>query len=133
MPSPGVSRRRLLADGVRAALLWPLAGAALAVACRSREESGGTPAAPPEPAAGTPEPAPTGGDTGVNLVTEVLAMQASVAALQYVHQSARPDQRCGTCLFFSAGSAERGTCKLFAQGLVEAGGWCTSWQARTPS
>jgi hypothetical protein len=151
-PGADVGRRRFLVAigslpfAVPAA--WALAG------CSGGEETpraGGTggaapptppppapPAAPPTPPPAapaaqppTPPPAASGGTPGDALVTEVEAMRPTVEALQYVHVSQKPDQKCSGCQFYTPASGERGKCQLFQQGLVEAGGWCASWVART--
>lgn len=85
------------------------------------------PAAPAQPA--SPGPAPTTGGGG-DLVTEIPAMAALVSGLQYVSKSQKPDQSCRNCQFFSAEEGDRGKCQLFAQGRVEAAGWCASWAKR---
>ena len=64
---------------------------------------------------------------GDALVTEVAAMQSTVQALQYTNETDKPDQRCDGCQFYTATRADRGSCQLFTQGLVTAGGWCSSW------
>jgi hypothetical protein len=58
-------------------------------------------------------------------------MRPTVEALQYVHVSQKPDQKCSGCQFYTPAAGERGKCQLFQQGLVEAGGWCASFVART--
>jgi hypothetical protein len=143
------------ADPARRRLLFLIAGLPLAVrgalaGCSGREEErpaepGASPAPPqpspkppPGPGAGGPAAAPApaqppapgagaGAAAGDQLVTEVEAMKPTVQALQYVHQSPHADQHCANCQFFTPKSGERGNCQLFAQGLVEAKGWCTSW------
>lgn len=81
-----------------------------------REAGGGGEAPPAEP-----------------LVTEVAAAATLVQALQYVNESRKADQRCANCQLFTARSEERGSCQLFAQGQVAAGGWCASWAQRVTS
>ncbi len=61
------------------------------------------------------------------LVTDIEAVAPTVAALQYVHESAKPDQNCANCQFYTAGDAGQGKCQLFPQGLVKETGWCMSW------
>lgn len=61
------------------------------------------------------------------LVTEVEAMKPTVGALQYVHESAKEDQNCANCQFYTAGEGGKGKCQLFPQGLVKETGWCMSW------
>jgi hypothetical protein len=60
-------------------------------------------------------------------------MAPTVQALQYVHQSAKPDQKCSNCMFFTAEGGGLGKCQLFAQGYVEETGWCSSWTAKVPA
>ncbi len=62
-----------------------------------------------------------------DLVTDIEAVKPTVAALQYVHESAKPDQNCLNCQFYTAGEGGAGKCQLFPQGLVKEGGWCMSW------
>ena len=61
------------------------------------------------------------------LVTETPAVAATVQALQYKNVSDKPDQKCSTCQFFTAGSGGHGKCQLFVQGLVSETGWCMSY------
>lgn len=61
------------------------------------------------------------------LVTEIPAMASLVKSVNYQHETPKPDRRCDNCQLYTAKTDELGSCKLFAQGLVEAGGWCTSW------
>jgi hypothetical protein len=157
-PRPGadVGRRRFLVALGSLPLVVP---AALALAgCSGGEEAPATggpgaakppppappPAAPPPPAPApaaqppapppaAPPPPASGSAPADALVTEVEAMRPTVEALQYVHVSQKPDQKCTGCQFYTAVSPERGRCQLFQQGLVEAGGWCASWTARAPS
>ncbi len=82
------------------------------------------PAAPPVPAA-----SPPGGGTE-QLITEIAGSAAMVQALQYVNQSAKPDQNCGNCQLYTAQSGGVGKCQLFATGLVKEAGWCASWAAK---
>lgn len=149
-----VGRRRLLLGIVglpfAGSAVWALGACSPGEDARPRggSESGAPPAAPrpaaaaPAPPQATPGPAaaekaggPPGGSgagtaTGDALVTEIDAMKPTVQALQYVHASTKPDQLCSSCQFYTAKSAERGSCQLFVQGLVEAGGWCSSWTKR---
>lgn len=62
-----------------------------------------------------------------DFVTDIEAMKPTVAALQYTHESAKPDQNCTNCQFYIPGDAGTGKCQLFPQGLVKDGGWCASW------
>jgi hypothetical protein len=97
---PALSRRDFLRTGLAAGALLPVAGLVLhAPAARAEDK----------------------------LVTETPAMAPTVQALQYKAVSDKPDQHCANCQFFTPKSGERGNCQLFAQGLVEAKGWCTSW------
>jgi hypothetical protein len=61
------------------------------------------------------------------LVTEIPSMQPLVQSLQYTNQSTRPGQQCSNCQLYTAASQDRGKCQLFAEGVVNAGGWCASW------
>ncbi len=63
------------------------------------------PAAPPVPAA-----SPPGGGTE-QLITEIAGSAAMVQALQYVNQSAKPDQNCGNCQLYTAQSGGVGKCQ----------------------
>lgn len=140
------SRREIVKLGVSAALALPVAPALLAGAisgCGSSEPASPpattpepTPApappaaepAPPPPAAEPPPPpAATPGDTGGQHVTEIPANATLVASLQYVPQSAKPEERCSNCQLYTAGDGELGKCQLFQQGLVKSSGWCASW------
>jgi hypothetical protein len=141
---PEPERRRVL----KLIGLLPLAGglAAWASACGGGgEEEAAPPATSPEPApapAPQPEPSPPmeeapgaaatapQPDPATALVTELDSMKANVQALQYVNQSPKPDQNCANCRFYTAKQGGRGSCQLFTQGLVEAEGWCTGWQAK---
>ena len=96
-----LDRREFLKVGLTAAAVLPVAGALLG--------------------AGT---ARAGGE----LVTEVEAMKPTVEALQYIHESAKPDQTCKNCQFYTLqGDGATGKCQLFPVGLVAAEGWCASW------
>jgi len=149
-----LSRRRLLLAiaGIpfAAPLAWALTGCSRSEepAARSGPEPGAAqtaplpspeaPAAPHTPA--EPPGAPPGGESAAGgatgrpgtdaLVTEIAAMKPTVQALQYVSASTRPDQHCANCQFFTMRSTDRGTCQLFTQGFVAAGGWCASWTKR---
>jgi hypothetical protein len=68
--------------------------------------------------------APAAEDT---LITEIPGMAGLVKTVNYQHESPQSDQRCANCELYTKKTDERGSCKLFAEGLVEAGGWCTSW------
>jgi hypothetical protein len=96
----GMDRREFLRAGLTTTVALPVAGVVLGARTARAEE----------------------------LVTEVEAMKPTVAALQYVHKSTKPDQSCSNCQFFTAASEEgRGKCQLFPQGQVESTGWCMSW------
>ena len=100
--SGSMSRRDFITTGLTAAALLP-AAAALLRAAPARAE-------------------------GEKLVTELPDQAAMVAALQYVGKSAKPDQDCKGCQFFTPqGDGAKGKCQLFPVGLVEAEGWCASW------
>ena len=53
-------------------------------------------------------------------------------ALQYVTQSTKPDQKCGTCNQFQgkAGDAQ-GPCTIFTGKTVASSGWCMSWSKKS--
>jgi hypothetical protein len=53
-------------------------------------------------------------------------------ALQYVTQSTKPDQKCGTCNQFQgkAGDAQ-GPCTIFTGKTVVSTGWCMSWSKKS--
>jgi len=144
-----LSRRRVLGlgTGMMVAMGSGALGALLA-GCSGGEEAtapappdagtSGAGSAPPEDAkapssasgAATAD-AGTAADAGdAKLITEIPANEPLVASLQYVHESQKPDQRCSNCFFYSAKTDARGSCQLFQRGLVEAGGWCSSWQAK---
>lgn len=95
-----MDRREFLKAGLTSAMLLPMAGAVLAA--KSARAEG-------------------------ELVTEIEANAPMVAALQYVTQSEKADQKCGNCQLFTAGSDGKGKCQLFQQGLVTEAGWCMSW------
>ncbi len=152
-PSAGtivLERRRFLRLGALAVVALPSVPALLA-ACGPSDGSGGStapapaspakeaegaratsPAAPAAPAPRPSEPAapapPAGGET--RLVTEVPANAGQVQALQYVNETAKPDQHCGNCIFYTPQGDEMGRCQLFAQGVVKSTGWCRSWQRK---
>ncbi len=92
------------------------------------EQQARDPAGSPEQAAqassSSPESAPAAEDA---LVTGIPAMATLVETVNYQHESPRSDQSCANCELYTKETDERGSCKLFSQGLVEAGGWCTSW------
>ncbi len=136
------SRREFVKVGLSAALALPVAPALLAGAmsgCGSSEPAA-PPATTPEP---TPTPAPppaaepppppappqaaTTGDAAGQHVTEIPANATLVASLQYVPESAKPEERCSNCQLYTAGDGELGKCQLFQQGLVKSSGWCASW------
>lgn len=50
-----------------------------------------------------------------------------VQALQYVSVSAKPDQNCTNCQFYTPGEGGTGKCQLIPVGLVSDGGWCMSY------
>lgn len=95
-----MDRREFLRAGLMATLALPVAGVVLGARTARAEDE---------------------------LVTEIEAMKPTVAALQYVHESAKPDQSCKNCQFYTAGADGKGKCMLFPQGLVEETGWCMSW------
>lgn len=110
-------------DGPGEAAETPEAGGAAQETGRATSaESGGSADAP---AASGTDTAASGGDA--KLVTEIPAMQPTVDALKYTHQSTTEGQRCDNCQFYTAQGGGRGKCQLFTQGLVEAEGWCSSW------
>ncbi len=67
------------------------------------------------------------------MVTEVEAMKVTAQALQYTDVSAKPDQTCANCQFYTAGDGAKGKCQLFPQGLVAEAGWCMSWTKKLPT
>lgn len=135
--------------GLRLGLAVPVAGAVLAgalAACERGEEEAGPPepGGPPEPPQEPEQPAAPGeqepqaeeptaqpeagaGGGGRQLVTEIPAMAATVQTLQYTNESAKPDQQCSNCQFYTAAGGGLGRCQLFPQGYVTEGGWCQSW------
>jgi len=62
------------------------------------------------PRRSAPAPAPAGESGEGQLVTEVAAVASVVSALQYVNESAKPDQNCANCQPYTAGSWQRGKC-----------------------
>ena len=133
----GITRRDLLVSAARGAVLLPVAGALAACGGSESDAPPPAPAATPEPAPAPPAaapakpaPAPAAEADPNALVTELPAMTAQVTALQYVNASAKPDQNCANCLFYTAGEGGRGKCQLFPKGLVSSGGWCASWAAK---
>jgi len=52
-------------------------------------------------------------------------------SLGYTDTSSQPQKSCSGCGFFSAADAGCGTCKILNGGAVNAGGYCTSWSARS--
>ncbi len=95
-----LDRREFLQVGLTAAAVLPVAGALLRAGTARAEGE---------------------------MVTDVEAMKATVQALQYIDESAKPDQTCANCQFYTAGEGGKGKCLLFVQGLVTEGGWCMSW------
>ncbi|MDP6075436.1 MAG: high-potential iron-sulfur protein [Myxococcota bacterium] len=136
MTESRVDRRGFVGIGLRAvAAVFALpAAASLLASCGNGEQpaapqapsppKAAAPAAPPVPAA-----SPPGGGTE-QLITEIAGSAAMVQALQYVNQSAKPDQNCGNCQLYTAQSGGVGKCQLFATGLVKEAGWCASWAAK---
>jgi hypothetical protein len=138
-----VSRRTFLSRGLGLLLAVPAAGALAALAsCGDSSTQPAAPAAPPQPPAAAPAapsqprpvapvapPAAPGQAVAPAdaLVTEITASAGLVSALQYVNVSPIPDQRCEGCQLYTATGPEKGKCVLFQQGLVMAGGHCTSW------
>jgi hypothetical protein len=131
-----VSRRTFLSRGLGLLLAVPAAGALAALAsCGDSSTKPAAPAAPPQPPAAAPpapsQPRPATPGQAVApadaLVTEITASAGLVSALQYVNVSPIPDQRCEGCQLYTATGPEKGKCVLFQQGLVMAGGHCTSW------
>jgi hypothetical protein len=61
------------------------------------------------------------------LVTEVGSMESVVTALKYTNQSAKADESCSNCIYYTPEVPDRGRCSLFQTGFVASGGWCTSW------
>ncbi len=97
-----MDRREFLKAGLSATLVLPVAGALLATrAARAADDD--------------------------KLITELEEMKVTVGALQYVNESAKPDQDCANCQFFTATSGGRGKCQLFMKGVVSEKGWCMSW------
>lgn len=96
-----MNRRDFIKTGLSAAAVLPAAGVLLHAA-----------------------PARAEGD---QLVTEIADQAPMVAALQYVNESAKPDQKCTDCQFFTPGEGGKGKCQLFQKGLVTDGGWCASY------
>jgi hypothetical protein len=146
--TPGIRRREFIRIGIEAAAAFTALSAAssLVAGCGGGEETAApapsaAPAAPAAPPAAAPAPAPAAEPApaapaaagGKPLVTDVPAMAPTVQALQYTHKSAKPDQHCSNCMFYTAEGGALGKCQLFAQGYVEEGGWCMSWAAKPPS
>ncbi len=142
-----LDRRSFVGMGLKtlAALAAAPTASALVAGCGGgKEDPKPSPAAPapsggaakPDAAPAAPErkpPAPTASPDAAGeqtLVTEVEAMRPTVQALQYVSASAKPDQLCSNCLFYTAAQDGRGKCQLFTQGVVAEGGWCSSWSAK---
>ena len=100
--SPGaMNRRDFIKTGLSAAAVLPAAGVLFGASQASAE--------------------------GGELVTEVADQAPMVAALQYVNESAKPDQKCADCQFYTPGDGGKGKCQLFQKGLVAEGGWCASY------
>jgi hypothetical protein len=148
-----LDRRTFLARSLGAALLVPVAGAALGALAGCGEGSKSTtptpapmpasPAAPPQPApaaapavpAAPPAAAPAavpGAQAGSDkLITEIPANASLVSSLQYVNESNVKGQQCVGCQLFTPVGTERGKCVLFQAGLVMAKGHCSSWIQKT--
>jgi len=93
------------------------------------ESQTGTEAAASEETAqaGSSAPAESASPAEDALVTGIPAMAGLVETVSYQHETPKPNQRCANCELYTRKTDERGSCKLFAQGLVESQGWCTSW------
>jgi hypothetical protein len=139
------ARRELVKRGLLAIATLPAAQlltGALSACGPSQEGSAPTapqpapapPVAPPAPKPPTPAPAGAGAQApaGARLVTEIPAAAPLVSSLQYVNQSAQPEQRCANCQLFTATENDLGRCQLFPEGLVRSAGWCMSWTAKVP-
>ena len=96
-----MNRRDFIKTGLSAAAVLPAAGVLLSATRASAE--------------------------GSELVTEIADQAPMVAALQYTNESAKPDQKCADCQFYTPGDGGKGKCQLFQKGLVTEGGWCASW------
>lgn len=112
------------ADGRRAAAADETAEGRPRAEAPAQQKPRASEQAPAQAASPSPDAAPAAEDA---LVTEIPAMAGLVKTVNYQHQTPKPDQRCANCELYTKKTDERGSCKLFAQGLVEAGGWCTSW------
>jgi High potential iron-sulfur protein len=68
----------------------------------------------------------------------VAADDATAKALKYVGDAskaadAKPGSKCANCtLYQGAAGSVQGGCLLFPGKSVKAGGWCSSWAAKTP-
>lgn len=54
---------------------------------------------------------------------------AQAKALQFVVESAKQDQLCSGCIFYTSVDDANGNCVIFANGEVPARGWCTSFKS----
>jgi hypothetical protein len=74
-----------------------------------------------------PAPAPAAAAEPCNdlsgLTEQDLQLRANV---EYVTETAIPEQRCDNCQLYTAPNGGCGGCLLFA-GPVTAAGWCTAW------
>jgi len=109
----------------RASAARPASGAS---APSPETDTGTAPEATAEAGAPSAPAAAGGGDA--KLVTAYPANEPLVRSLQYVHESQKSDQLCSNCFFYSGKEEGLGSCQLFQRGLVKAGGWCSSWQAK---
>jgi hypothetical protein len=105
LPAAPISRRWLLSCAIGV----PVAGALLA----SSRAMSAEPAVCVDPEELTP------GEAGMR------------RSLSYTDTSPQADKKCSGCGFFSATDPSCGTCKLLNGGAVNAGGYCTSWSARS--
>ena len=53
---------------------------------------------------------------------------AQAKALQYVVESEKGDQKCGSCTLFQGSASEKaGPCPLFPGSVVSTEGWCSAY------
>ena len=62
-----------------------------------------------------------------DMVTDIEANKPILTSLQYVATSAKPDQSCASCQFYTAAEGGKGKCTLIPNGFVSEKGWCMSY------
>lgn len=61
------------------------------------------------------------------LATELPENEALLGGLQFVSESQKEGQQCGSCFLYREAGGGKGHCQLIQKGLVPERGWCLSW------